>query len=209
VLVSDNRKLVFVHIQKTGGSTVHRLLEGSISDIYRVGARHQFAIRGMNEIEGWEEYFKFAFVRNPWDRLVSWYAQIRRAQKEGKRPQNKLWRYVHDNSSNFEEFIYNCTAEIEIDEGVYYSFTYNQLDYVTDKNGNLLVNFIGRLENFEKDVGEVFARIGIELKTVPRKNPSAHKHYSVYYTPETETIVRERFKRDIEYFGYEFVRPHS
>ena len=71
---------------------------------------------------------------------------------------------MHDNSSTFEEFIYNCTDEVEIKEGVYYSFAYNQLDYVTDEHGNLLVDFIGRLENFDEDVHEVFSRIGVESR---------------------------------------------
>ncbi len=205
MLVSDSRKLVFVHIQKTGGSTVHRLLQEHIPDIHMIGARHEFAIRGMKELEGWDEYFKFAFVRNPWDRLVSWYSMVTKFKKSG----NELWRYVRDNSSTFEEFIYNCTDEVEVREGVYYSFAYNQLDYVTDKNGNLLVDFIGRLENFEEDLREAFVRVGLELETVPHKNRSNHRHYSAFYTPETEMIVRERFKRDIEYFGYEFERPHA
>jgi len=203
VLVSDSRKLVFVHIQKTGGVTVHRLLQEHIPDIRTIVARHAFARRGMAEIDDWDEYFKFAFVRNPWDRLVSWYSMVTRFRKTG----NKLWRHVRNNSSTFEEFIYNCTGEVEIKKGVYYSFTHNQLDYVTDENGNLLVDFIGRLENFDEDVHKVFSRIGVDLEAVPHRNRSDHRHYSTFYTPETEMIVRERFKRDIEYFGYEFERP--
>ena len=112
--------------------------------------------------------------------------------KEG----NELWRYVHDNSSTFEEFIYNCTDEVEIKSGVHYSFAYNQLDYVTDAHGNLLVDFIGRLKNLDNDLQEVFRRIGFELETVPHKNRSGHQHYSTFYTPDTELIVRERLKRD-------------
>jgi chondroitin 4-sulfotransferase 11 len=202
VLVSDSHKMVFVHIQKTGGNTVHRLLEERIPDIHTIGPRHEFAIRGRQKMEAWEEYFKFAFVRNPWDRLVSWYTMVTRFQKAG----NELWWYVHENSSTFEEFIYNCTDEIEVKEGVCYSFTYNQLDYVTDENGKLLVDFIGRLENFYEDVHEVFDKIGIPLESIPHTNRSEHRHYSEFYTPETEMVVRERFKRDIEYFGYEFER---
>ena len=213
MLVSDSRKLVFVHIQKTGGSTVSRLLEQHIPDLYTVGARHEFAVQGMRELEDWDEYFKFAFVRNPWERLVSWYSMVRKFEENQdwrlQRTFNKLLRYAHDNSSTFEEFIYNCTDEVEIKDGVYYSFAYNQLDYVTDENGRLLVDFIGRLETFEKDIREVLGRIGIELKTVPHKNRSTHRHYSTFYTPETEMIVRERFKRDIEYFGYKFERPYA
>ena len=204
MFVSDSRKLVFVHIQKTGGITVDRLLNERIPDLRGIVARHGFARLGMDELDDWDEYFKFAFVRNPWDRLVSWYSMVTTKPRDG----NELWRYVQDNSSTFEEFIHNCTDEVEIKEGVYYSFAYNQLDYVTDEHGNLLVDFIGRLENFDEDVQEVFRRIGFELETVPHKNRSGHQHYSTFYTPETEMIVRERFERDIEYFGYEFARPH-
>ncbi len=203
MLVSDSHKLVFVHIQKTGGVTVHGLLRERIPDLRNIVARHEFARRGMAELDDWDEYFKFAFVRNPWDRLVSWYTMVTTFDKAG----NELWRYVHDNSSTFEEFIHNCTGEVKIRKGVYYSFAYNQLDYVTDEHGNLLVDFIGQLENFDEDIQEVFRRIGLELETVPHHNRSGHRHYSTFYTPETEMIVRERFKRDIEYFGYEFERP--
>lgn len=207
MLISDSHKLVFVHIQKTGGSTVSRLLEENVADVRGLGARHQFAIRGKQRLEGWDEYFKFAFVRNPWARLVSWHAMIRRAEKYGRRPQNKLWRYAQQNSSNFDEFIRNCTDEIEIGRGVRYSFTYNQLDYLTDENGELLVDFIGQLESFSADLRKVCEKTGIELETVPHKNRSSHTHYSELYTPETEEIVKDRFERDIEYFGYEFERP--
>ena len=200
MLVSDSRKLIFVHIQKTGGVTVNNLLREHIPDVRSILARHEFASRGVDELDAWDEYFKFAFVRNPWDRLVSWYVMVTTV----RRPGNELGRYAHDNSSTFEEFIHNCTDEIEIRKGVCYSFTHNQLDYVTDEEGNLLVDFIGRLEYFDKDVREVFRRISIDLDKIPRDNRSDHRHYSAYYTPETEMIIRDRFKRDIEYFGYEF-----
>lgn len=157
----------------------------------------------MPKLEAWNEYYKFAFVRNPWDRLASWYTMVTKFPKTG----NELWRYVYDNSSTFEEFIHNCTDEVEVREGVYYSFAYNQLDYLTDEDGNLLVDVIGRLETFDEDIHNVFRRIGLGLESVPQYNRSDHRHYSTFYTPETEMIVRNRFKRDIEYFGYEFERP--
>ena len=181
---------------------MHRLLKEKLPDIYMVGERHEFATRGAKELEDWDKYFRFAFVRNPWERLVSWYSMVTKFRKSG----NELWQYVRENSSNFEEFIHNCTDEVEIRDGVYYSFAYNQLDYVTDEDGDLLVDFIGRLENFDDDVRRVFDRVGVEIELVPHRNRSKHTHYSAFYTPETEEIVRQRFERDIEYFGYEFER---
>ena len=219
MLVSHGRKLVFVHIQKTGGDTVSRLMGESIPDIFCFKAKHESAVKAAAELKCWNEYFKFAFVRNPWDRLVSWYSMIRDAEtirwhqiltNQRRRShfrqtrENKLWRYVLDNSSTFEEFIINCTDEIEVDEGVHYSFAYNQLDYIADSNDDLLVDFIGRFESFGSDLYKVYDRLGLELGSIPHENRSVRGHYSTFYTPETETIVRKRFQRDIEYFGYKF-----
>jgi hypothetical protein len=219
MLVSHGRKLVFVHIQKTGGDTVSRLMGESIPDIFCFKAKHEFAVKAAAELERWNEYFKFAFVRNPWDRLVSWYSMIKDAETIRwhqiltnqrirshfrQTRENKLWRYVLHNSSTFEEFIINCTDEIEVDEGVYYSFAYNQLDYIADSNDDLLVDFIGRFESFGSDLYKVYDRLGLELGSIPHENRSVRGHYSTFYTPETETIVRKRFQRDIEYFGYKF-----
>ena len=235
MLVSHSRKLVFVHIQKTGGQTVSKVLKKNISDVSRLKPKHAFAVQGMEDLEGWNEYFKFAFVRNPWDRMVSWYSMIRnshltpldqipvdqrekirhlRQVRSTKQRGNRVWRYVLDNSSTFEEFITNCTDMVKVKESVDHSFTFdqlihysptfNQLDHLSDGDGNLLVDFIGRFENFENDLLQVSNRLGVELRSVPHGNRSPHRHYSSFYTPETEMIVRERFQRDIEYFGYEF-----
>jgi hypothetical protein len=121
-----------------------------------------------------------------------------------QRRENKLWRYVLDNSSTFDEFVVNCTDEVEVAKGVFYSFAYNQLDYITDSRDNVLIDFVGRFENFGSDLLKVYNRLGIELDSIPHENRSTRGHYSSFYTPETKMIVEERFKRDIEYFGYEF-----
>jgi chondroitin 4-sulfotransferase 11 len=78
--------------------------------------------------------------------------------------------------------------------------------YLTDKNGEVLVDFIGRFENFGQDLSHVFDMLGLEVSQleIPHENRSAHSHYSEMYTPETRKIVRERFRKDIEFFGYEF-----
>src|SRR5215207_236526 len=80
MLVSYSSKVIFIHIQKTGGDTVSRLLSESVPDILHLNAKHGFAVDAVKHLDDWNNYFKFAFVRNPWDRLVSWYSMIRDAQ---------------------------------------------------------------------------------------------------------------------------------
>ena len=123
-----------------------------------------------------------------------------------QRASNPMWRYFYENCSSFEEFIKNCTGEVEAAKGALYSFAYNQLDYLEDGNGSILVDFIGRFENFSEDLHTVAMKAGIQLGGITHTNVSVHRHYSTYYTSELEKIVRERFARDIEYFGYDFER---
>jgi len=222
MLFSDSRKVLFVHIQKTGGETVAGILAKYAPDIRRLGAKHEFGRFGKMKLgSAWNDYFKFAFVRNPWDRLVSWYSMIRRATRITwldallssrkrshlqQRTSNPLWRYFYENCSSFEEFIKNCTGQVEVEEGALYSFAYNQLDYLEDGNGSILVDFVGKFENFSEDMRMLAMKAGIQLGRITHANVSVHRHYSTYYTSELEKIVRERFARDIEYFGYDFDR---
>jgi len=118
--------------------------------------------------QDWNEYYKVAFVRNPWDRLVSWYTMI---QERGKPPWYKRFtgigkyrrmrQYVFENSNTFGDFLYNCVDIIEDTDGRK-SFAYNQLDYITDEDGSIFVDFIGKFENLNNDTQTVFQNLGLE-----------------------------------------------
>ena len=213
----EEPKFIFIHIQKTGGVSISNLLRRYIpTTTPGRGRRHISARRALKQVENPDDYFKFAFVRNPWDRLVSWYTMIdeaRRGVADGTAgpitrrliKKNNLFKYVLRCGPTFDEFVKNCT-EKQWMGNCYYSFTFNQLRYLTNKNGEVLVDFIGRFENFAQDLSHVFDMLGLEASQldIPHKNRSAHSHYSEMYTPETREIVRKRFWRDIEFFGYEF-----
>lgn len=202
MIISREHKILFVHIQKTGGMSVSRVLKkaGQAQDFL---FRHDFAIRSKEVLgeDRWKEYFKFCFVRNPWDRLLSWYRMIMRYG-----PRERLWRTVFENASSFEEFLIYCTDVIEERPGEKKSFAFNQLDYITDADGRLMVDFVGRYENLEEDFKRILKTAGLSPARLPHENRSRHSHYSRYYTERTKEIVAERFRRDIEAFGYTFRR---
>jgi hypothetical protein len=213
----EEPKFIFIHIQKTGGVSISDLLGRYIpTTTPGRGCRHMSARRALKQVENPGDYFKFAFVRNPWDRLVSWYSMIDGARREvadgtaGPETRrhikkNNLFKYVLRCGPTFDKFVKNCTEKQWVGN-CYYSFTFNQLMYLTDKNGEVLVDFIGRFENFGQDLSHVFDMLGLEVSQleIPHENRSAHSHYSEMYTPETRKIVRKRFRKDIEFFGYEF-----
>lgn len=197
MIVSHRARAIFVHVQKTAGSSIEAVLRAhdpAAGSHLVDGSRHVDAVR-LREHLGraiWDRYFKFAFVRNPWDRLVSWYQMCVDVPEP-----NAFQRYVREGFPTFESFVTGATT------GPGAKTTRNQLDYLADEAGRLIVDFVGRHENVEADFAAVAARLGLD-RELPRINVSRHGAYRTYYSEATRAIVEERFARDIAAFGYRF-----
>ncbi len=156
--------------------------------------------------EYWDEYFKFSFIRNPWERMVSMGKSFP-GHYNVKINDGKL-----DVSGYKKKFGFPLTVEYDRrfsqrflggnvsprnpdkhSEGTVYE---NILD---EKN-----DFIGRFENLQTDFDFVCDKLGISKHQLPHSNKTRHKHYSEYYSGDTKKMVAKRYARDIEYFGYEF-----
>jgi hypothetical protein len=214
VLISGRRQFLFVHIQKTAGSTLRQVLHERIPDLRPFLGTHDTALDARRALgdAAHGEHMTAAFVRNPWDRLVSWYSMIMQARASGAwwrrhahRPVPRLWSYVYANADTFEDFLRHCTAEIDDVDGRK-SFCRNQVDYLSDEGGRPIVQFVGRYETLDEDTARLFERLGLRGVRLPRVNASRHRHYSAYYSDALADLVRERYARDIAAFGYEFVR---
>ena len=182
------------------------LLKENVPDLSHYLGTHDHALWTKQRHDFvWDAYYKFAFVRNPWDRLVSWYAMITQQadRVRDKHELNDLWRYVLESSHSFETFLEVCTDEIDDIDGRK-SFLYNQLDYVTNQEGEVIVDFIGRFENLTHDAKILFNKLGLKDISMPHHNASMRKAYQEYYNHRTQKIVAERYARDIEFFRYSF-----
>lgn len=201
--VTAGRDILFVHIQKTGGSSILRALGQDAHPRHK----HCFAaeFRQMCPAEHWDQTFKFAFVRNPWDRLVSWWSMIdayRDAYRNGRRL-NRFFTYVFENSVTFEEFILNCHADIADPDGRK-CILRNQLDYITEPGGRVLVDYVGRFENLASDFQEVTRRLGLPDTALEHRNRTPHAAYTDYYSDRTRALIEQAYHRDIAQFGYAF-----
>jgi hypothetical protein len=78
-----------------------------------------------------------------------------------------------------------------------------QKDFVTDSEGTMIVDFVGRYENLSKDFLQVCNVLNINA-SLPHINKSSHRNYRSYYSAETRSLVEENFSADIELFGYTF-----
>jgi hypothetical protein len=206
MLFSPKRKLLFVHIQKTGGTSVTALLRRNLPDLRRLGAKHSHidaAIRQFGAAR-FSRYDTFTFVRNPFDRMVSWFVMKQDALARNPPAMQHHRRKHKENlrslaSGAFAEFLAATT-------GYQYSHRWrdNQLDYLMDDSGCVRVATIFRFEDFTAACREIGQRWGFAIEKVPHRNAHPHPHYSEYYTDDTRKIVAERCARDIAYFGYAF-----
>lgn len=205
--VSDQGRFVFVHVPKTGGSTIDRMLDAEVPDVRSISGvpRHS----GMDRILGAEPdlsgYWFFAFVRNPWDRMVSWWAMVCDVlskvdagdpdaikRVEGHR---KFWRPARTWES-FETFV-------ERGPESYPRLGLPQVDLLAHEGR--AADFVGRQENFARDLGAVRERIGLgPVTSVPRDNASPHRPYRDYYTPRTRALVADMYAADLAAYAYEF-----
>lgn len=186
---------VFVHIPKTGGT--------SIKDACGVypSFGHKTALRLREEIrvEVWKRSFKFCFVRNPWDRMVSWF-------EFGK---HNIYDKRNKQYDSFEDWIldgarHNWGNDWRLDTQD--DSPLRQFNFLMDWKQDPLVDFIGRFENLQEDFQYIADKIGRDI-TLPRSNVTMARdgrHYREYYNAETREVVRNMLVKEIEYFGYEF-----
>jgi hypothetical protein len=144
------------------------------------------------------DYFRFGFVRNPLDRLLSCYAQkIVYYQRElGMYP--LLWRYgkTFNKDMSFPEFV---EAVCQIPDRISDIHFRSQHSFFYHRK-KLMVDFVGHFEQIEKDWA--FLREKYGLPELPHQNRSSHVDYREAYTPELAAIAAKRYAKDIELFGY-------
>ena len=209
-MISHTHKFIFVHIRKTAGTSVTNTLgecEGGtipMSDNFSppppfrsrscTGTKvHNHAnFSWYKEVltkEQLNEYFKFTFVRNPWDLRVSQY------EYNKKYEWGRLKRLAN---KPFKEWVRHYSIKKRPEQ------TRSGLPQIAVIESVDNLDFIGRFENLQEDFDIICDKIGIPKQQLPHVNKTKREHYTEYYDDETKQIVAEKYAKDIEYFGYEF-----
>jgi hypothetical protein len=198
-----------VHVPKTGGSTVDLIFDKEVPDSRKVaGATRHFGYGQLLELEPQlRDYWSCGFVRNPWARMVSWWAMTvdmyDRAERGIEPARTKveklrrIWGPLGTYREDFPTFVMEGTANVA-------RLRVPQLRRLRAK-GVGQVEFIGKVENFVHDVNVIREKLGLDpVEELPRRNKSTHGHYSEYYDDATRERVAELYAVDIEAFGYTF-----
>jgi len=236
-MICHQYKCIFIHIPKTAGQSVESVFlkavnlrwETRASLLLRPNANpevgpprlahlkaHEYVACGHLPGDKFSAYFKFAFVRNPWDRLVSLYKYLG--------PRNGL---------PFKEFLMG-----EFRKDLWQNrqwFVGPQSSFVCDSRGNLLVDFLGRFERLQADFTAVAQRLGLPCCALPHRNKSRSQKlssffqprhlftrlctlfnsgklgrcqsYQDYYDNDSKDLVAQLYARDLECFHYRFGEP--
>lgn len=188
----DRFRCIFIHVPKTAGSSVARAL-------FDENSRH-IPYLEFERANAWKfrSYFKFAFVRNPWDRLVSTYFFLKRG---GINELDRDWSAQHLAAyASFSEFVRDWLCEDNVSSFPHFR---PQSYFLADPQGKVMVDFVGRYENLLHDFTEVARRLGRECQ-LPLYNKGDHAHFTSYYDDETRDIVGRIYSRDVELFGYRY-----
>ena len=200
LVYSDKEKFGFIQLGKVGSSSIMRCL----MQCTKLECKNNSSKAGRGSLEFPlnneifkvinDTHFTFIFVRNPWDRIVSFYEN-----KFKKKNNNFAKAHKISNSKNisFKSFICDFLINDTLTSNKHWCIQ-SDMSFIGE------INFIGRFENLQKDFHIICDKIGIPRQKMPHKNATKHKHYTEYYDEETKQIVAEKYAKDIEYFGYEF-----
>lgn len=190
----DHYRCLFIHVPKTAGTSICQALFGGITG--HDSLRRLWLFYSPEEFD---QYFKFAFVRNPWERLVSAYVYF---LQDGGNPYRQNWacrQFGH--FADFDEFVKHWVPLRAMRSEKPHFHT--QSSFVT-LGGRVGVDFLGRMENLEEDFATIARRLGREV-ALPRMNVSPRdRPYRDFYTTASRQIVAEIYAEDIERFGYRF-----
>lgn len=185
----EKRDFVFIHIPKTGGT--------SIVSIFGEAFQKHNTAREVIDIIGrkrWDEVYKFSVVRNPWEKVHSWY-KFRVKLNQSKMSARPI---------SFKDWV-ACTYGEPKDPYYYYRPKpfMPQVDWLKDDQGVIDMDRIVRFENLQEGFTEVARELGIPSE-LPHINKTKKTNYRDFYDDETRRIVGEWHAEDIEYFGYKF-----
>lgn len=179
--IGHKYKYIWYIVPKCGRtSLLHWLLEQHYIDVRGDGKQ------GIDTSKLKDQYFTFAFCRNPYDRLVSTYFN--------KVPKQKLSLYKRWKDKSFKQFANDvCDMSTRDMDGHLLPQIYFIPEYA---------DFVGRFENLQNDYAFVTSKLFPTKFDNRRNNTSKHKHHSEYYDQSLKDKVYQKYKEDFERFEY-------
>ena len=234
MLISHDHKFIFIHIGKAAGTSIELALCDHLGIDFETTKRDESGdwhkhiwARYMKERVGalmWSEYFTFAFVRNPYEMVLSLYSMYTQYPEYTQPVVHPRLYHPWNQYDDFQDFVYSMAARrhepddewrTQLDKigektqmQVWNSLSNLHTSYLTtswqgrEGPGEILVDFVGRYENLEADFHNVCRRIGLPDLELPRRGDTTHAPYEELYDNKMKAFTYDHFAIDFERFGY-------
>jgi len=207
MIVSHRHRFVFAAVPKTGTHAVRQALREQLGeeDVEQVGlfvnkrfpwsdlAAIQHGHLSLQQVrpylgeDAFTRYFKFAFVRNPFDRFVSYCAFMLRGSDDFQRRPREVMHHFLFVQPPDQHILFQPQASL-----------------LTGEDGALLADMVGRVEDMQASYDAVCTRIGLRSRPLDRVNETRRGDYRSYYDQTLIDGVARRYAQDLELFGYTF-----
>jgi len=221
-MISHEYKCIFIHIPKCAGTSIEKAFGHLDGHVGRDGQDHR-AVRDIQPIRPfpsqktiietlrrlkhryynkvpnprnryavtknqYDSYFKFTVVRNPWARVLSWYTAV-----------------MHDETTKKALGIkgpvsFNDALVQHMGTGLLRP----QLYWITNYDGKIDLDYIGRFENLNEDFKTICNRLNTPHLTLPHTLKGQHRDYREYYDTDSIQAVADYYRDEIAMFGYTF-----
>jgi chondroitin 4-sulfotransferase 11 len=182
------RDFIFIHINKTGGTSIEKAL--SLEKDHLTAAEKKASIGKQK----WKKIYSFAFVRNPWDKVVSHY-------------HHRVKMDITDLKNSKVEFKEWVKLTYNDKDSYYYDnprMFMPQVEWISDAQGRIIVKQVFRFERLNRDFNYLCEKLKLPNKQLPHFFQSERTDYRDYYNSDTADLIRESFQKDIKKFGYQF-----
>lgn len=200
-MINHEYKFVFVHIPRTAGTSIERIFGYD-------GFQHYTALEYLGKLgyRDWRSYCTFTFVRNPWDRVVSYYYwRHRRKEPDAADTAFEQWfirnyRLIKGGKHDILNRYYGRSGDpngwrVKLD---------NQLYMITDMTDDVILDYVCRYESLQKDFSFIQKRLGFNGDIPEERRLINRPDYRNAHTLKTKQLAGELYSKDIEYFGYQY-----
>ncbi|MFB6257757.1 MAG: sulfotransferase family 2 domain-containing protein [Flavobacteriales bacterium] len=208
MLISKRHRFIFFHVPKAAGSSITAAFQRYSDFPYARLYHYLFELLGkqrwlhlfprhISPLELKEElgeanftrYFKFAFVRNPFDWHVSQFHFHK--QKKGA--------YFHETfkDMSFEDYVEWAVENTAIARSL-------QKRFLSDEEGELLVDHVGKVEHLNDDLAIISERLGLQVEVLQKNKSERKEDYRKHYNERMRRLIEESHQEDLEAFGYSF-----
>lgn len=179
MIISDKHKFVYIHVPRTGGNSVKEMWADKF-EAHKSHTTFKNGVKRFGKGRTFEDYFRFGFIRNPWERVYSLF-----------------WKHVKnsplDTSRGFKHWMFDETR------------TDSQRHKESAMHYLKGVNYIAKFENFEEEWDIIFEKIGLERAPVPHVYKyKDNKAYQDLYDDEMRAFIVKYHQEDIDRGSYIF-----